>query len=287
MYRSEPYSILCSPPKKVRTLDKATPIVYNGAESPAKGEIVVDPIEKQKETFEQNKPKRYISEHYIFHFSQGSLAEKEILSIAEEQEACFAEICCTLQVEYPEKIHYYLTDSPIEIGEILWGKGQSCNGLAWCGENKIYAVYNETTKCMGFHEDTHLISATIGFPDGDFWMEGLAMAFDSVWWDIPNEVWAAYYMETNPNLSVAALTDNQIFASYDCGITYPIAGAFTRFLINTYGIQTYLEFFRSNGADFAATFHTSLPDAEAAFRTTLCTVPADAVTLENLRKENG
>lgn len=245
--------------------------------------------QEQKETlFEQSKTVSYDSVHYVFHFEAGSLAEQEILLIAQEQEQCYCKICATLQVAHTEKIHYYFTESPLEIGRVFWEEGTLCNGVALCGrsESKIYAVYNESTKCIGPHEDTHLISFAINFPESDFVVEGLAMCMDGLWWGVPNEVWAAYYKRNNPELSVILLLDNAVFATKGCEVTYPIAGAFTSFLINTYGIGRYLELYKYKGNAyqdvFPSIFHTTFAEVEHDFWVQLRNVEFDAIALEEM-----
>ena len=147
--------------------------------------------DSKEEAFEQDKTELYISDHYIFHYCAGSVAAQEILLIAETQEKSFSKICSILKVDYAEKINYYLTDSPWEIGRVIWDEEAPCNGCALCGRNKVYAVYNDDIKCIGSHEDTHLISFLINYPESDFVVEGLAMYMDGLWWGIPNEIWAA------------------------------------------------------------------------------------------------
>ena len=250
--------------------------------------------QEQKEAlFEQDKTEIYASPHYIFHFQAGSLAGKEIMSIAQEQEQCYSKICDTLQVEYHKKIHYYFTESPLEIGHVFWEEGTPCNGVALCGrsESKIYAVYNEAVKCIGSHEDTHLISFAFNYPESDFVVEGLAMCMDGLWWGIPNEVWAAYYKNTHPELSIKSLLDNDIFAAHGCQITYPIAGAFMRFLIDTYGMDKYLEFYKYDGCEYAdiftSVFHATLAEIEDIFWIKMHTVQFDASALEEMLRAEG
>lgn len=250
--------------------------------------------QEQKEAlFEQDKTKTYTSAHYVFHFQAGSLAEKEIMSITQKQEQCFSKICATLQVEYPEKIHYYFTASPLEIGRVFWEDGTPCNGVALCGrsESKIYAVYNGEVKCIGSHEDTHLISFAINYPESDFVVEGLAMSMDGLWWGIPNEVWSAYYKNIHPQLSINLLLENDIFAERGCVITYPIAGAFTRFLIDTYGMDRYLELYKYGGCEygnvFATIFQATIAEIERAFWAQMATVQFDASALEEMLRAEG
>ena len=140
----------------------------------------------KEDAFERDKTEIFISEHYIFHYCAGSVAEKDILLIAETQEKCFSKICSTLKTDYTEKINYYLTDSPLEIVRVIWNEDAPCNGCALCGRNKVYAAYNDNIKCVGSHEDTHLISFLMNFPESDFVVEGLAMYMDGLWWGVSN-----------------------------------------------------------------------------------------------------
>lgn len=63
------------------------------------------------------------------------------------------------------------------------------NGLAWFSTKSIYAVYNDEIKCIGPHEDAHLISETFRMSDLDFLCEGLAMHFDKCWWGLHFVLW--------------------------------------------------------------------------------------------------
>lgn len=155
-----------------------------------------------EEKFEFDKTETYTTEHYVFHYRKGSLAEEEIQTISETQEKSFSKICSTLNVVYPERIRYYLTDSPTAIGHAVWNEDFPCNGVALCGRNKIYAVYTENIKCIGSHEDTHLISYVLNYPESDFVVEGLAMSIDGLWWGVSNETWVSYYKSKYPDLSV-------------------------------------------------------------------------------------
>ena len=245
----------------------------------------------KEELYELNITLTYVSEHYVFHFLPGSAAERDIATIAKNQEACFSEICATLQVEYPGTIHYYFTNSPLEIGRVFWEEGTPCNGVALCGRGKIYAVYTDTVQCIGSHEDAHLISFLINYPESDFWVEGLAMSFDGLWWGVPNEVWAAYYREKHSSLSVKELLDNDSFAKWGCVVAYPIAGAFTKYLIQTYGVDRYLELYRHKGWEYEETiltvFGASLSSMEESFWKTVSMVPFDAPALEAMLRAEG
>ncbi|MGI6734890.1 MAG: hypothetical protein ACOX3C_01725 [Bacilli bacterium] len=191
----------------------------------------------------------YETEHYIFNYTAGSKAEEDILLIASVQEACYAYICQVLGVTLNFKIEYFLCNSPEEVGTI-YGDNEPCNAFTR-PPNKIYAVYNENLKCIGFHEDAHIISYTINRPKSAAVREGLAMYFDRKWWGISNLDWTLYYLKNNKYISVIELLNNDTFFKEDCSLTYPIVGAFTEWLINSYGIEKYLFVYKENDAFFA------------------------------------
>lgn len=244
-----------------------------------------------EEQFEFDKTEIFTTEHYVFHYQKGSLAEKEIQMIAQKQEDAFSKICDILHVTYPERIDYYFTDFPKAIGRAVWEKDIPCNGVARCGRNKIYAVYTEKIRCVGAHEDTHLISFLINYPESDFIVEGLAVALHSLWWGLPNETWAAYYMEKYTDLSVGSLFDNDAFAKIDSVITYPVAGAFTQFLMDTFSVERYLDLYKYDGCEYgeavSSLFGVSLSEIEILFRNKMKTVVFDVSELEKLLKEEG
>ena len=188
--------------------------------------------------------KQFETSNYIFYYDENSLAAKDIEKIACCQENCFKYICMVLKTKPTFKIHYFLCETPERVGEI-YGDNEPCNGFASVPD-KIYAVYNKNIKCIGFHEDAHLISYTINRPDNPFIREGLAMYFDKDWWKINNYEWCKYYIKNGKFISLSDLLDKEYFFDNDCELTYPIAGAFTDYIINLYGLDAYLNIYREN-----------------------------------------
>lgn len=185
---------------------------------------------------------QYETRHYIFNYNKNSKAGKDVIAIAKYQESCLKYICSVLRI-YPDfKIEYYLCDTPEEVGHI-YGDDEPCNGFTDL-PNKIYAVYNDEVQCIGFHEDAHVISYLINRPNSCAIREGLAMYFDRKWWGIQNLDWTGYFIKTNRFIQINQLLNDDIFFNHDCSITYPIMGAFTDWLISTYGIEKYLEFYK-------------------------------------------
>lgn len=209
--------------------------------------------------------KQYETEHYVFHYEANSTAERDIVSIAAHQELCYRHICTVLGAAPDFKIKYCLCESPEEVGRI-YGDNEPCNGFT-AAPDTIYAVYNETEQCIGFHEDAHIISYTIHRPDCPAIREGLAMFFDRKWWGIHNLDWTVYFQENGRYIPVDALLDKQTFFSGDCSVTYPLMGAFTEWLITTYGIGHFLEMYQHDDIPSAmeAVYHQTPAELNASF----------------------
>lgn len=194
------------------------------------------------------------SDNYIFHYYAGSIAEKQIEKIINLQETCFDFICSCLDVTMETKINYYLCNSPTEVGE-FYGDNEPCNACAK-EPNEIYAVYNDQIKCVGFHEDAHVISYNLAIPPQIFMREGLAMFFDKVSLQIPNYAWVKFFMDNHMYIRIEELITNENFYQYSDLITYPIAGAFAEYLILMFGIDKFKTFYSSLKEDnFESSFH--------------------------------
>ena len=193
--------------------------------------------------------KQYESEHYIFNYGEDTKAERDIAEIAAYQEACFHYICSVLGVKPDFKIEYFLCDSPEEVGRI-YGDNDPCNGFA-APPDKIYAVYNEQVQCIGFHEDAHIISFLVNRPKCPAITEGLAMYFDRKWWGIQNLDWTGHYLNTGRYVPIDKMLDRECFFEHDCSITYPIMGAFTDWLISTFGAESYMQMYKQQNMEEA------------------------------------
>jgi len=193
------------------------------------------------------------TDHYIFYYEKGSTAEKEIIDIGNNQEICVEHILSFLNVKLERPINYHLFETAQEVGKayslIFNEEYEPINGFAMSKEESkdnqdhIYAVYNQDIKCTGFHEDAHIVSYYINIPPQVFIREGLAMFFDVTYWGIDNTSWCYYFLKKNKLPNIEKLFDNDYFYEYSDVITYPIAGAFTQYLVHRFGKDKYLEFY--------------------------------------------
>ncbi|RDY28150.1 hypothetical protein CHL78_006030 [Romboutsia weinsteinii] len=193
------------------------------------------------------------SKNYIFHYHKDSVAENMIDEIINNQEYCFNHISKVLNINFGTKIKYYLCNSSEEVGAI-YGDNEPCNAFAR-KPNEIFALVNEEVQCIGYHEDSHILSYSISTPKQVFIREGLAMYFDKHHWGISNSNWVSYFTASKKYISISALISNEEFYKYPWNITYPIAGAFTDYLITIYGIEKYIEFYKVLDSDFEGCFY--------------------------------
>ncbi len=182
------------------------------------------------------------SDHYVFYIHPDSLAAKDIDEIVDIQERCFRYLRNVLKVDMEEKTHYYLCESEEEVGA-YYGDFVPCPGFSKA-PNEIYVVYNRKKKWIGFHEDVHLMADQISYQKSVALREGLAMFFDQKWCGVHNFEWVIYLLESDTYVSLQKLMKDNLFYDYPAYMTYPVMGAFTQYLILTYGLDKYLKLYR-------------------------------------------
>ena len=206
--------------------------------------------------------KQFKVEHYVFNYLSNSLAEKDIKYIADMQEKCYAKIKSKLEIVNDITINYFLLNTPNEVGKLYAithndDDDEPCNGFTLM-PNNIYCVYNEDIKCIGMHEDTHILSYTINRPDCAFIREGLAMYMDEKWHGKSNELWCKQFIDSNKLCKLKNLLFNDYFYKTDSNLTYPIAGAFIGFVVNRITMKTFLKEIYSKNEDVKKLFENSM-----------------------------
>lgn len=191
------------------------------------------------------------SSHYVFHYFKDSLAEKEIEKIIEIQEQSYKKIMKILELKNKRKIDYYLYFSE-KIKEFLMGDSGYGNAIwikikkikNWVPEKfEVHCVYNNKIKCIGPHEDTHLLSLSYGVATFLF-SEGLAEFMDEKWQDKDIDIWARDYFKKNKLYSIKFLMENKNWDKVDEMIVYPQSGSFVKYLINIYGIEKFKKIYQ-------------------------------------------
>lgn len=186
------------------------------------------------------------TEHYIFHYYKNSIAEKDLNCIAKTQEEAYSNILKMLKIKNRhQKIIYYIYKSKDEKERLMGDDGFA---QAIWHDNSIHIIYTENIKPLGEHEDTHLLTLSWGVAVG-FFQEGLAEYTSGCVWGKDKQL-AGLFVQKGLNLK--KIPDFKNFFSHifwlenaDKNIEYyyPLAGTFTRFLINKFGLEKYKEFY--------------------------------------------
>ena len=177
------------------------------------------------------------SAHYIYHYTPGDSVNPIY------QEAFYTWDSAQLSVNLGQKIQYYKFTDANQKQQLT---GMEGTGNADPSTDSIYTIWPKDN-----HETTHLLTATIGMPT-PFINEGMAVAnqtdpLDKIY--TPNwngnspHYWAKQYLQAGQLPALSGLLDKTAFEAFDPNMSYPIAGSFLRYLIDTYGMTAVLKLF--------------------------------------------
>ncbi len=185
------------------------------------------------------------SPHYVFRYTKGSEAEMDIEHITEIQEAAYEKIVRTLNAPAPEKkIEYYFYPDEETKTRLM---GDDWYALTILNEWCIHVLYTSEHKPIGPHEDTHLLSLFLGQAT-PFIAEGLADYLVGHAWDgTPHLDYVRQGRDLGLDMNPAHyLTPDDWLNTPDeyAIIFYSLAALWTKYLIDTFGLNTYLSFYR-------------------------------------------
>ena len=120
--------------------------------------------------------------------------------------------------------------------------GDDGNGNTNREKFEVYAVYNENIKCIGAHEDTHLLSLPLGLATKLF-REGLAEFMSKEWHGKTHDFWAKKFLSEKKIPGLAKILDDKEGDKISDLISYPCAGSFYIFLISKIGKGIFLKLY--------------------------------------------
>jgi hypothetical protein len=217
------------------------------------------------------------SASFRYHYASGDSVDSTW------QEAYHAWATARLGVHVSQKIEYFKYRSRQDMGDHT-GR-YNTNGFAEPSRFEIHTLWPTDN-----HEVVHIYTALVGRPP-DFFNEGIAVAFqtnppqanfESVFnGQSVHDACRQYLQFGTLVLPVDRLvTTNDFRAISDDVLSYREAGSFMRFVIDAYGTERVLDFFRASTRDdslttikqrFATSIGVSLDVAETAWKTMLTT----------------
>ena len=191
------------------------------------------------------------SEHYIFHYNKNSEAEEDINLIIRIQEDSYKKIVDNLKLEEQnKKINYFFYSSGKQKEDLM---GDDGNAQVIWNDFSIHMIYTEKIKPLGEHEDTHLLTLGWGVATG-FFQEGLAEYMNGCVWkneqsiytDSKSLILKAYNEKINipiENFFEHKFWNNTMGNKW--WYYYPLAGYFTKYLFECFGLEKYKKFYKS------------------------------------------
>lgn len=208
---------------------------------------------------------------FRYHYAAGDHVD------AEWQESYHAWAIAQLGVHVPQKIDYYKYQSREDMGQHTGNYGT--NGYATPERFEIHTLWPTDN-----HEVVHIYTSFVGRPS-DFFNEGIAVAFqtnpatshfEAVFNGVEVHQACRQYLQAGtlvvPLARIYATHDFR--AITDATLSYREAGSFMRFVLDQYGVQPTLEFFRVSShtddlatikARFQAAFGVSIDTVETAW----------------------
>ena len=173
--------------------------------------------------------------HFDYYYSEN---DQDIIDTT-WQEQYYSWLLNQLDIDSTPKLQYYKYRDNDHIGKVTGDYG---NGFAVVGTNKFNTIW-----FVDSHECVHtVVTLMIGWPPALF-NEGIAVAHQADYFKYPDFIpgWNGKDFHT---LSKQHFNDNEIptldnllgeytFWDFKSDLTYPVAGSFTTFIIDTYGIN--------------------------------------------------
>ena len=195
------------------------------------------------------------SAHYIFRYAPGDSVD------VAWQEQYFDWVIAALELAPPPPLEYHKYRDRAHLKALT---GRETNGFAEPGTTRFHTIWP-----IDNHEGVHtLVLLQIGHPPALF-NEGVAVAHSTNLargWMVPRwsgtevHALAKNYDATGQLPAVSALLSSTGFFRFDTNITYPCAGSFVRYLIDTHGLASFKNYVRG------ATFEDSIATTESRFQ---------------------
>ncbi len=186
------------------------------------------------------------TEHFVIYYMQGTPEANNIKLIADDHEWRYKELKEFLEVNSNEKIRSYIYPDT-EIRKSLIGAGETT--IANPIHREIHLVYDVFPAPLLKHELTHVMSSEFGMkvlrvsPKIGL-IEGLAVAVD---WNggiyTPHQ-WTEAMIRTNSAPEINEIIGSG-FLQAPPSKSYTVMGSFVRYLIDTYGIESFKKVYRT------------------------------------------
>jgi len=161
--------------------------------------------------------------------------------LAELHEFYYQQLCAQMHVAPSWRLTSFIYESPAQKGKLM-GTVQTDITKPWLHQIHI----NAADVRVGLkHEMTHALAAEwntslLHVPMNSNLVEGIAVALgDDVWFGEPLDHAVALIQASGIHISPESMFSNTGFFQSYSGVSYAIAGSFCKYLVDTYGIDTF------------------------------------------------
>ena len=215
------------------------------------------------------------TEHFTIYFDSSSTRAGDLAEIVQEHEFRLQQILEACALSRTERITTYVYPTT-ESKRRLIGIGETEIAKPWSREVHITRSSMEASLK---HELVHVIAGQFGLPviHASFstgLVEGIAVAVDGSWGYRTLPQYAAALRAAGLAPPVARLMTPAGFIAQSSSVSYVLAGAFCKFLLDRDGMRPLLQVYRSG--DYETAYHIPLDSLIAAWQRSLDTVPVDA-----------
>ncbi len=224
-------------------------------------------------------PGKYETDNFIIYYDPSTPEAKQIDLIAEDHEWRYKQLKDFLQVDSNEKIRSYIYPDTKTRKKII-GAGETT--IANPIHKEIHLIYNSFPHPILKHELTHVMSADFGMdvfkvsPKIGL-LEGIAVAADWSGDGYTKHQWAKTMIEKGMAPRIQDIIGFGFWYS-SAPVSYTLMGSFSRYLIDTYGIDKYKTLYKTGKFDQYGKSIDDLVDEWTKFLNTV-TVPEEAPIL--------
>lgn len=197
----------------------------------------------------------YSTPHFEIIYPAGSLKHEKVEQLGRLHEYYYSKLSHSLNVQIQEPVLSFIYSSPEEKLKLI-GAGQTDISKPWLRQMHI----NLSDIEAGLkHELVHVFASEFGWSPfkisrNSGIVEGLAVALgDDVWYNEPLDRAAALVFASGATPEVESLFSLSGFAKFHGGTSYTLAGSFCKFLIDSFGVETFKKLYRSG--DFDLEYH--------------------------------
>ncbi|MDH4180115.1 MAG: hypothetical protein OEV33_06350, partial [Armatimonadota bacterium] len=187
------------------------------------------------------------SAHFDIYYAKGSTAERDIDEIAQKKEAGYQAVCGFLGAKDDVRIRLVLfEDQDTKLNET------GHMGMGWATGTTVVEVYNDSVQLDPYHETTHILAGSLGNPPALF-QEGFAVYMSERLGSQPlNDLGggslSVYERARQLHREGEWIPLEELLTYTEIGssesrppVAYAEAGAFVKFLVDSYGKAKFLE----------------------------------------------